>query len=407
MKIESISTTVLSYERREPMADALNYIPERHAVLVHVETDVGISGLGESAYFGGPPTSTAHVIEHELAPMIIGESAFEIERLWNRMYRQSMQHGRRGIVISALSGIDIALWDALGKALDVPLHRLLGTYRTRLPAYASAGFYRTDQSAEDVADEIEECIRKGFRAVKIKVGRNPALPLDSLNGGADVFGLHGLQQDMERVRSVRQRIGQHVALMVDANSGWDVATALRAMPTLAELNVAWLEEPLFPEDVAGSARLVRSGTIPIAGYETVQGRYGFRNLVSSEAIDIAQPDVTWSGGISECRRIAALAASYDIRCAPHVFGSAVGLAANAHFLASLPNGMILEIDQTENPLRDELVTERLGIDETGMFEVPSGAGLGIELDEDAVSRYQRHNRTGGAIAGSTTESAES
>jgi L-alanine-DL-glutamate epimerase-like enolase superfamily enzyme len=388
MKITGVTTTILCYERSDPMADALNFILQRYAVLVHIRTDEGLSGIGESAYFGGPPEITARVIEDELGPLLVGEQATEIERLWSKMYHRSMQHGRRGIVISAMSGIDIALWDLLGKALDAPLHQILGTYRTRLRTYASGGFYRVGQTAEDLADEAAEYVRRGFRGVKVKVGRNPFVPLNPLELMNDRFCFHTVEEDLARVRAVRARIGEDVQLMVDANSGWDVATSLRAMSVLADLGVAWLEEPLFPEDVVGSARLVAHGAVPIAGYETAQGRFSFNELVTKRAVDIVQPDATWSGGISECRRIAALASAHNLSCAPHAFGSAVGLAANAHLLASLPNGLVLEIDQTPNPLREELLVEPLTIDESGMCSVPGGPGLGVVLNDDVVARYQ-------------------
>jgi L-alanine-DL-glutamate epimerase-like enolase superfamily enzyme len=387
MEITDISTTTLCYERDEPMADALNFIPRRYAVLVHIHTDSGIEGLGEAACFGGPPATTARMVEHELAPLVVGENPLEVERLTSKLHHLSMQHGRRGVVVSAISGIDIALWDLVGKVLGAPLHQLLGTFRTRLPTYASGGFYSADQSADDLADQVAEHVERGFDAVKIKVGRNPAVPLNPLDLVSDGFCFHTVEEDLERVRAVRDRIGPDVKLMVDANSGWDVGTAMRALPVLAELDVAWLEEPIPVEDVAGSARLVSAGAVPIAGYETMQGRHGFRDLISAAAIDIVQPDVTWSGGIGECHRIASLAACHNRACAPHVFGSAVGLAANAQLLASLPNGLVLEFDQTPNALRDELLVDPLDVELDGTFQVPGGPGLGIELDLDSIERY--------------------
>jgi len=388
MKITRVTTTSLRYRREKPMADALNFIPERQSLLVHVDTDEGIAGVGEAACFGGPIDSTRTVIESELAPLVIGEEATAIERIWSKMFHRSMQHGRRGVLLAAMSGIDIALWDIKGKALHVPIYEVLGTYQTCLPAYASGGFYMDGQSPEALADEAQSYVESGFQGVKIKVGRNPSVPLNPLKVIGDGFCFHTFNQDMDRVRSVRDRIGSGVQLMVDANSGWNVGTALRALRILSELDVTWLEEPLFPEDVTGSARLVSSGLVPIAGYETVQSRFGFADLVKAGAVDIVQPDVTWSGGITECRRIAALASCHNLACAPHSFGSAIALAANAHLLASLPNGLILEVDQTPNALRDDLLEQPIRPNPDGTVTVPSGPGLGVRLNEDTIARYR-------------------
>jgi L-alanine-DL-glutamate epimerase-like enolase superfamily enzyme len=389
VKITAVRSIPLQYEREFPMADALNYIAARQAVLVFVETDAGITGIGEAAPFGGPAITTADAVEQELSPLLVGEDPLEIERLFARMYNTTTQHGRRGVLLAAISGVDVALWDLLGKAAGQPVHRLLGSYQTRLRTYASTGFYHERQTPSVLAEEIAEQVEAGFRAVKIKVGRNPAVPLSPLAAVADnEFCAHTFEQDVARVTAVRERIGSDVELMVDANSGWDVGTALRMLPILAELDVTWLEEPISVEDVAGNARLVAAGAVRIAGYETAQGRYDFRDLIGARAVDVVQPDVTWTGGITECRRIAAVAHCHHLPCAPHVFGSAVGLMANAHLLASLPNGLVLEFDRTPNPLRDELLTEPVGIGADGCFSLPDGPGLGFELDMDAVERFR-------------------
>ncbi len=389
MRITAVRAVKLAFRRSFPMADALNFIPARHAVLVFVDTDLGITGIGEAAPFGGPSATTAAVVENELGPLIHGEDPLEIERLFARMYNTTTQHGRRGVLLAAMSGIDIALWDLLGKVADQPVHRLIGTYQTRLPTYASTGFYHAQQTPEVLAEEVAEQVGAGFNAVKIKVGRNPSVPLSPLLAVRESeFCAHDFEQDAARVRAVRDRVGPGVELMVDANSGWDVNTALRMLPILAELDVTWLEEPISVEDIEGNARLVDAGAVRIAGYETAQGRYDFRDLIGAGAIDVVQPDVTWSGGISESRRIAALAQCHHLPVAPHVFGSAVGLMANAHLLAALPNGMVLEFDRTSNGLRDELLVKPVDIDPDGQFSLPDGPGLGFELDMEAVDRFR-------------------
>jgi L-alanine-DL-glutamate epimerase-like enolase superfamily enzyme len=387
VKITGVRVLTLRVDRETPMADALNYIPARQAVLVLVDTDSGLTGIGEAAHFGGPPSTTVGAIERELTPLILGEDPRDVERLFARMYHRTMQHGRRGVMLSAISGVDIALWDLLGKSMDQPVYRLLGAYAPRLRAYASAGFYWDGQTPAVLAAEAAQYVASGFTAVKIKVGRNPSVPLSPLGVIGQDFCSHTFEEDVERVRAVREAIGPDVELMVDANSGWDVGTALRMLPILADAAVTWLEEPISVEDMGGNVRLVAAGRVRIAGYETAQGRYDFRDLIANRAVDIVQPDVTWTGGISECRRIAAMAACYNLPYAPHVFGSAVGLMANAHLLAALPNALVLEFDRTANGLRDELLSEPVGIDADGYFTLPDAPGLGFELDMDAVERF--------------------
>lgn len=389
MKIRSVESIALRYQLPQPMADALNWFDSRAAVLVRIHTNEGLTGIGESAYFGGPMSTTQHIVEEELAPLLVGQSPLDIEKLWSRMYHRSMQHGRHGAVISAMGGIDIALWDLLGKINEAPVYRLLGAFRNVLPTYASGGFYYEGQSASDLAEELESYVRRGFRAVKFKVGRNPDVPMNPLRVIEDrAFAFHTPEEDLERVAEVRKKLGTDIQIMVDANSGWDVATTLRMLPALERAEVAWLEEPLFPEDTRGSARIQAASSIPIAGYETIQGRFGYRDLLVSGAVGIVQPDATWSGGITECRRIASLASAFNLPCAPHSFGSSVALHANAHLLASLPNGLVLEIDQTPNPLRDQLTYETITIDAQGSVSLSGKPGLGITLDENVVDQYR-------------------
>ena len=370
MKIEKIETIPLKYEMGKDIWDAVHRFSARQALIVKVHTEEGITGLGESAYFGGPIVTTATVIEKELAPLFIGQNPFQVEYLWDLVYRTTVQHGRRGLIIAALSGIDIALWDIIGKAVNKPLYQIIGWFRQKVEAYASAGFYAEGKGVKELCREMESYVAAGFKTLKMKVG-----------------GL-GIHEDLERVEGVRKAIGNKIDLAVDANSNWDVPTARWMGKQLENLAIKWIEEPVSPDDIEGSAIVAQSTVIPVSGYEQETTRYGFRALIENRAVQIVQPDVTWSGGITECKRIAALASSWNLPCRPHVFSSGVCLAANLHFIASIPNGDLVELDRNFNPLRDLLIYESLSTDSTGMIALPDRPGLGIDLNPEILKKYR-------------------
>jgi L-alanine-DL-glutamate epimerase-like enolase superfamily enzyme len=305
------------------------------------------------------------------------------------MYARSHQHGRRGAVLMAMSGVDIALWDIIGQAVQTPLYRLWGAYRERVQAYASGGFYTAGKGPAELAREMAAYVAAGFTHVKMKVGRNPEAMLNPLGDMPEPgAAAASLEEDLRRVHAVRESIGPDVKLIVDANNAWTASTALTMMRELERDHIYWLEEPVATDDVAGSVLVAHNLDVPVAGYETEVGVYGFRDLIAAGAVDIVQPDVTWSGGITECRRIAALAAAYRLPCIPHVFSSAVSLVANLHFIASIPNGVLLEFDGNPNPLRAELFEEPIAIDKGGYVALPARPGLGVTLNMDTVERYR-------------------
>lgn len=387
MKITQVEAIPLIYPYQKPLYDASFVAVHRQAMLVKVYTDEGIWGVGEAASFGGPLESTKTVIEKELAPRLIGEDPFRVEWLWRKLYHRSWQHGRGGIVICAISGIDIALWDIIGKATKTPLYKLLGGYTNRVRAYASGGFLTPDKGRKEVVSEITGYAAKGYTAVKMKVGRNYT-PLNPLAVMPDPEYHMPFEEDLARVEAVRKALPADVQLLVDANAAWDVKTALKAGRVFDALGVYAFEEPICTDNVEGSVRLAQSLDLKIAGYESEQLLYNFTPLVTSGAVDIVQPDLTWGGGITECRKIAALAAAFHREIAPHCFSSAVCLAASAHFLAAQPNGGLLEMDQNPNGLRTEIVKDPLAIDKTGHVTVPEKPGLGIELNESAIEKYR-------------------
>ncbi|MBO0739650.1 MAG: mandelate racemase/muconate lactonizing enzyme family protein [Alphaproteobacteria bacterium] len=385
MKIVNIRTIPLSYRCEPPYGSAGGMQARRGGLLVEIETDGRVTGIGEAGLGGG---ATGPVIEKVLQPMLIGEDPLLIEGLWQKMFARTRQYGRRGIVMNAISGIDIALWDIAGKVANLPLYRLLGGCRDRVEAYASGGFYQEGKSIDGLAAEAESYRARGFRGVKMKIGRNPSTQTH-LRHLVEDAGLCVVdpEEDIARVAAVRRALGPRAKLMVDVNCAWSPAFAIEMGRALEPYKLYWIEEPVATDDIDGSAAVAGALATPIAGYETEIGLDGFRQLIARGAVDIVQPDIAWSGGFSECRRIAALAQAHHRMVAPHAFASAVTLAASLHFTASIPNGLVLEFDQNPNGLRDELLQEPLAVESDGSMRLPERPGLGIELDRSAIERY--------------------
>lgn len=390
MKITDVKATILKYQYENGIADAQNFFSTRCAVIVKIYTDAGIVGLGESACFGGPPESTKFIIENELKGIILGQDPTNINRIWQRMFDRTRQHGRGGIIFACMSGIDIACWDILGKKAGLPVYKLLGGYSDQVIPYASSGFYAKGKGTKELAAECRSYFELGFKYAKIKIGRNPEVFMNPLvNMAYTEECRYSLAEDLERVQACVDVANEYGArIMVDANNDWNTFTAIQMGRKLQEMGVYWLEEPLHLDNISGSAELAAVLDMPVAGYESEIGLFRFRELIERHAVDIVQPDCVWSGGITECRRIGELAYTHNLPCNPHVFSSGVSLAANLHFLASLPNQGLLEMDRNIYPLRDELLTEKIDIAEDGFVHVPQGPGLGIELNMDIFNQYK-------------------
>jgi L-alanine-DL-glutamate epimerase-like enolase superfamily enzyme len=387
-RIASITTSSVNFPLNVPMADAVHYIPGRAALLVEVTCEDGRVGTGESAIYGGSASAIEALIHDVLAPRVLGADPTRPELLWQRMLWPSHQLGTGGALPMALSGIDIAVWDLLGQLAGLPLSRLLGGHQDQVRAYASGGFYFDGKDAAALAEEFKACVARGYRHGKLKVGRTPDTPMNPLAHMVEPdFATVSLAQDLARVRAVREAVGDDFHLMVDANNAWDLSTALAAGREYDRLGVHWFEEPVATDDRAGSARLAAALDTAVAGYETETQLSGFRDLIGAGAVDIVQPDVIWAGGITGCRRIAALAYAAGLRCVPHVYSTAVSIAANLHFMASLPNCYLLEFDQNPNALRTELLTEPIEPDADAVVTVPDRPGLGIRLDRTTLGRY--------------------
>jgi L-alanine-DL-glutamate epimerase-like enolase superfamily enzyme len=306
------------------------------------------------------------------------------------MHRRAYKHARGGIVIAAISGIDIALWDLRGKMAGMPLWQLLGGYRKRVPAYATGGFYSEGKGIKELCREMETYVKHGFTAVKMKVGRNAGIELSPLRvmdnaGKCEVT----LEQDLKRVAAVRDVIGPDVKLMVDANGAWDVPTAVKMGRAMERHDIYWYEEPVSPDDVAGSAEVASKLTTAIAGYETCSyGIVDFNDYIKARAVHFVQPDVAWAGGLTESLKIAFMAQAANLPIAPHIHGSAVAVAAAVHLLGAVRNGSMAETVYPAHALMNELVKEPLTVDKKGCITLSERPGLGIELDPKVLKKYR-------------------
>jgi D-galactarolactone cycloisomerase len=320
---------------------------------------------------------TAAVVE-SVAPWLVGEDPLRSDHLWQMIYARLRDHGQKGVVIQGLSGIDIALWDIKGKHFGVPVHRLLGgPLRSEVKAYAT-GLYRRKQGdpRKYLAEEAAGYVAEGFSAVKLKVG-------------------FGIEEDSAMTHAVRDAIGDDVALMVDANHAYDAVAAIRLGRMIERHDIGWFEEPVPPEDIAGHLAVKAAISIPVAGGECEFTRFGFRDLLTSRAVDIVQPDTCAAGGISECKKIADMAEAFGIRYNPHVWGTGIAIAASLQLLAVLPahtptslNPLepMLEFDRTEHPIRQAILKQPIE-HVRGVVRVPDGPGLGIEVDREALKRF--------------------
>jgi L-alanine-DL-glutamate epimerase-like enolase superfamily enzyme len=334
----------------------------RVASIIRVTTDDGMTGLGAAYSY---PDLVGLIVSRQFKPMLLGCDPLEIGTLWDKMYQMTRWYGRKGAAITALGGIDIALWDLRGKVLGKPVYKLLGGMRNSVPAYASGLFWH-----DDVRHLEKEAIRhrdRGFTRVKMRIG-------------------HSEEYDMDAVGAVRRGVGCEGDILVDGSHRYTLETAERIGNFLADKKVFWFEEPFPPEDLDSFVSLRQRLNVPLAAGENEFGVQGFRELLRANAVDIAQPDASRTGGISECVRIARMAADFGVRVAPHTWSDAVAVTANAHFIAATPNSITVEIDQTGNPFVEDLLAEPLKIKD-GLLSLSDRPGLGIDLNFDTLKKY--------------------
>jgi D-galactarolactone cycloisomerase len=379
VKITGVETYVLeSLLGDKAFGWSLWVTDRRQAALCVISTDEGIDGVGEALYSGCPAATATNLIDDAYAPLIIGRNPFDNAVVWDLLYNRTRDQGMKGMPICALSAIDIALWDIKGKALGLPIHKLLGgAYRDKAHVYAT-GLYQP-QNVSSITDALtEEALgykQDGFSAMKLKVG-------------------YGIEEDIRLVKAVREAIGDDISLMVDANHAYNASEAIRLAREMEKYNIHWFEEPVPPEDIDGYLEVKQKSGIIITGGECEYTRYGFRELITRRAVDILQPDLCAAGGFTELARIVTLASAWNVPVMPHVWGTNVGLAASLQFFATLPHfperrypaEPFFEYDRSTHPLRDGISREKFAM-KNGYLDIPQRPGLGITLDMSFVKKY--------------------
>ena len=340
-------------------------------LLVEVFTDDGQVGLGNAAL---APQATKQVIDLYLKPLLIGQDPWDVERLWQHMYRKTMAFGRKGIGMVAISAVDIALWDLLGKSAKQPVFRLLGgRTKARIPVYASRLY---SVALDELAAEAKRYKDAGYKAMKLRFGWGPA------------DGAQGMQRNLALVRTVRETVGDEIDVMADAYMGWTLDYAKRMLPLLEPFHLRWLEEPVIPDDIHGYAELKSHGRIPIAGGEHEFTLYGFRDLLEARALDYIQFDTNRVGGITQARKIAALAEAHSVPVIPHA-----GQMHNYHLvMASFNSPMAEYFPVVDVEVGNELFWYIFNGEpqaKSGFIDLDDGTpGLGLTVNESSLERFE-------------------
>lgn len=341
-------------------------VRERHYCLVRVTGDDGVRGIGfcYAGSYGGSIVTQA--VRELLRPAVLDGDAHLVEKIWGDMYQSTLLHGRAGSVIRGLSAIDIAIWDRNARAALLPLYKFLGgAVAGRVPAYASGGYYMDGKTTKDLASEMKGYVEKGFSAVKMKVGR--------LSHAEDEL----------RVAAAREAIGPNCLLMLDANNAWsDLPSALRAVRKFEPHDPYWIEEPFSPDDIENHRNLGRQTSVLVATGELEVGRWRHKELLTREAVHILQTDAAVTGGITEFRRIAAIASAYGVTLSPHWFHD-----LHAHLVAATPNARYVEYFPDDEVLNFRRIVDQQVTVDRGDIVLTERPGLGFEFDEDAVETF--------------------
>lgn len=364
LMIERVEARIVRVPLDNPTYLSTRRVDNREYAVVRVQAD-GVTGIG-FCYAGHAGAGIVTQAVRELfAPMLIGRDASYVEANWADMYQEALLHGRAGSTMRALSALDVAMWDCKAKALGIPLHLLLGGQKgPTVPCYASGGYYLDGKSPKMLADEVSGYVEAGFKAVKIKVGREtPAI-------------------EEQRVLACREAIGPNVPLMLDANNAWSsVAQARQFTERWRDANPFWVEEPFSPDDVAMTRTLREESGLPIATGEIVAGRWAAAALMDANAVHYLQPDALVCGGITEYRRIAAVAETKGIPLCPHWFHD-----LHIHLVAALLSGLYVEFFPDEKVLNFRKLLDRQLEVIDGALSLPEDPGLGFEFDDRALDR---------------------
>ena len=387
MKITSVKSHVLRYELDKELGYSQQYYKHRTTHLVCVETDEGITGWGECFGPGNIALANKFIIENVITPIVLGEDPINKEKIWHKVYNLLRDSGQKGMPIQALSGLDIALWDILGKKSKLPLYQLIGGKCNNEIAVYGYGMMLQKKPLKELIplfeSEAEKIKSKNFKAMKMKVGLGP-------------------KEDLELVTAVRKVIGDEYKLMVDANHAYNTSDALYVGRGLDDLGIYWFEEPIAPEDHEGYKELKNKLKTNIAGGEAEFTKWGWRNLIQNRCIDIAQPEVCGLGGITEYLKVLALAQANFMPVVNHVWGSALSIAVNLHLLTAMPDtpgGLfpakpMLEFDTTDNNIFiSDLTEEKFDVfdqvkNNNGFVKVLEGHGIGLNPSKNFIKKYE-------------------
>lgn len=366
MKIKQIEALPLNAKIEKPFRIATTVFDQVCALIVRVITDDGIIGIGESVVRSSPK-ATKYIVEEMLAPLIVGKDPLDAAGLWWEMFSAMRTRGHtKGHFVEAISGVDVAIWDVIGKAMGLPVYKALNGFgRQTLDAYGSSVFCG---DTDEMVAGAQSFLDRGYNAMKIKLGM-------------------GIRKDAAAMEAIRHAVGEDVLLMVDVNSKYDAATAVRLGRLLEPYNIEWIEEPVPPYDLKGYARVKQGQSVPVAGGEGEFTLFGFRDFLATGAVDVVQPDLGRVGGLTEGMRIAALIQSENLSLAPHTgMFSALNVVVAMHFSAAAPNFKIFEFMELDHPLID-IFTEPMPRPINGKLHLPEGPGLGVELDMDKIKPF--------------------
>ncbi|SFB86040.1 D-arabinonate dehydratase [Halobiforma haloterrestris] len=370
MEITAIESVPIAIPLEEPVSFSNRTLTYRDHAITYVRTSDGHEGVGYSLGYEGAEL-ISEAVESLLEPMLVGEDPRDTERLWREMFDGTVQIGRSGLLLRAISSVDIALWDLKAKAADQPLYKLLGGYAEEVPAYASGGYYRDDKGHEALRGEMSRYLEEGHDVVKMKVGRLP------------------VEEEVERVAAVRDEIGDERTLLLDANGAWDSGTeAIRACRAFEPYDPYFIEEPVMIDSVEAMREVNEAIPYPVATGELEGPRYDFERLYSDGAATVLQPDATVCGGITEWLKIAHHAAALDVQIAPHYNWN-----LHASLVGSIENALWVEYFYRDMDVKvfDDVVADPLVPGDDGRIPLPDEPGHGVELDEDAVQEFAIEN----------------
>ncbi|MEZ5398282.1 MAG: mandelate racemase/muconate lactonizing enzyme family protein [Bryobacteraceae bacterium] len=366
MKIAKVESMAISIPLPSPVSDAIRLITHRDHYLVFITTDDGLTGSGFTLGYDAS-LAMVSMAKSIFEPILVGASVADSEKLWAEMYRQSIQAGRRGAALRAISAIDIALWDLRGQYARLPVMELCGVYARRMRCYATGGYFRPGQTLDELAAEYAGYAELGFTAAKLKVGKFSAA------------------EDAARLGAIRNAVGESFDILLDANGGWpDAPAAIAAMRRLDEFNPYWIEEPVRADNVYAMARIAEAIRTPVATGELEATRWAFADLLHRRAASILQPDATVCGGVGEWLKIAHMASAFDVPIAPHY-----NWDVHTQLLAAIPNGLFIEyfVEATKVKMFDTVLANPMSAKD-GHIEPRTDPGFGWRLIPSQLQRYR-------------------